>query len=111
VNQGDIYLINLDPTVNTEISKIRPGMILSVNAMNRYSPRIIVAPITTSVGKIYPFEVFIPAGIGGLKKDSKIMLDQIRSLDKKRLVKKIGVIDKELLIKACSIAQKLISAE
>lgn len=111
MDQGDIYLINLDPTVHTETGKIRPGMILSVNAMNRYSPRIIVAPITSSVGKIYPFEVFIPAGIGGFKKDSKIMLDQIRSLDKKRLVKKIGVIDKELLIKACSIAQRLISAE
>jgi mRNA interferase MazF len=111
VNQGDIYLINLDPTIRTEAGKIRPGMILSVNAMNHYSPRIIIAPITSRVGKIYPFEVFIPVNIGGLKKDSKIMLDQMRSLDKKRLIKKIGVIDKELLIKACSIAQRLISAE
>jgi len=111
VNQGDIYLINLDPRIHTETGKVRPGMILSVNTMNRYSPRIIVAPITSSVGRIYPFEVFIPAGMGGLKKDSKIMIDQIRSLDKKRLIKKIGVIDKELLIKACSIAQQLISAE
>ena len=111
MNQGDIYLINLDPTIRTEANKIRPCIILSVNAMNRYSPRIIVAPITSSVGKIYPFEVSIPAGIGGLKKDSKIMLDQLRSLDQKRLIKKIGMIDKKLLIKACSIAQRLVSAE
>jgi mRNA interferase MazF len=111
MNQGDIYLVNLDQTICTEASKIRPCIILSVNTMNRYSPRIIVAPITSIVGKVYPFEIFIQAGIGGLKKDSKIMLDQIRSLDKKRLVKKIGVMDKELLIKACSIAQRLISPE
>jgi mRNA interferase MazF len=68
VNQGDIYLINLDPTIRTEAGKIRPGMILSVNAMNHYSPRIIIAPITSRVGKIYPFEVFIPVNIGGLKR-------------------------------------------
>jgi mRNA interferase MazF len=82
MNQGDIYLINLDPTVHTEVGKTRPGMIISVNAMNHHSPRLIIAPITSSIGKIYPFEVFIPCGVGGLEKDSKSMLDQIRSLDK-----------------------------
>ena len=111
MNQGDVYLVNLDPVIQTEVGKKRPGLIISINAMNHNSPRLIIAPITSSIGKIYPFEVFVPAGVGGLEKDSKIMLDQIRSLDKKRLIKKIGVIDKELLIKACSIAQKLISAE
>ena len=110
MNQGDIYLINLDPTVHTEVGKTRPGMIISVNAMNHYSPRLIIAPITSSIGKIYPFEVFIPCGVGGLEKDSKIMLDQIRSLDKRRLLKKIGTVNKEILGKACAAAQKLISA-
>ena len=108
MDQGDIYLINLDPTMHTEAGKTRPGMIISINAMNRYSPRLIIAPITSNIGKIYPFEVFIARGEGGLAKDSKIMLDQIRSLDKKRLLKKIGTINQEILIKACTIAQKLI---
>ncbi|MBW2004841.1 MAG: type II toxin-antitoxin system PemK/MazF family toxin [Deltaproteobacteria bacterium] len=111
MNQGDIYLINLDPALHTEASKIRPGIIISINAMNQYSPRLIIAPITSNIGKVYPFEVFITRGVGGLEKDSKIMLDQIRSLDKRRLVKKIGAINKEMLVKVCLVAQKLISAE
>jgi mRNA interferase MazF len=79
--------------------------------MNQYSPRLIIAPITSNIGKVYPFEVFITRGVGGLEKDSKIMLDQIRSLDKRRLVKKIGAINREMLVKVCLVAQKLISAE
>src|SRR4030067_3864660 len=108
MNQGDVYLVNLDPAVQTEVGKKRPGLIISINEMNHNSPRLIIAPITSSVGKIYPFEVFVPACVGGLEKDSKIMLDQMRSLDKKRLVRKIGTIEKAFLIKASAIAQKLI---
>ncbi len=111
MNQGDIYIVNLDPTVRTEIGKTRPGMIISVNAMNNNSPRLIVAPISSKTRKIYPFEVSILKGRAGLDKDSKIMLDQLRSLDKKRLQKKIGTLDKKTLSKACAIAQRLIAAD
>ena len=111
MDQGDIYLVNLDPTLRTEVGKTRPALIISINAMNHHSPRLIVAPITSSTGKIYPFEVFVPGGIGGLEKDSKIMMDQIRSLDKKRLVRKLGTLKEDLLKQACSIAQKLLSPE
>ena len=110
MDQGDIYLINLDPVVHTEFGKTGPGIIISVNAMNHHSPRLIIAPITSYVGKIYPFEVFIPSGSGGLEKDSKIMLDQIRSLDKRRLLNKIGTVHQDILVNACSIAQRLISS-
>lgn len=113
MKQGDIYLINLNPTIHSEIGKTRPGMILSVNAMNLHSPRLIIAPITSSIGKIYPFEILIAGGqdtTGGLDKDSKVMLDQIRSVDKRRLSKRIGMVDYEMLVKACAIAQKLINA-
>ena len=111
MDQGDIYLVNLDPSVHTEAKKTRPGLIISINAMNHHSPRLIVAPMTSSTGKVYPFEVFIPSETGGLEKDSKIMLDQIRSLDKKRLVRKLGTLKGEFLKQACSIAQKLLSPE
>jgi mRNA interferase MazF len=110
MNQGDIYLVNLDPALNTEAAKTRPAMIISIDAMNQYSPRLIIAPITSSIGKIYPFEVFLIQGSGGLDKDSKIMLDQIRSVDKRRLIKKIGAVQREIVVKACVVAQKLISA-
>ncbi len=113
MRQGDIYLINLDPAIHSEIGKTRPGMILSINAMNLHSPRLIITPITSSVGKIYPFEILLAGGqgaTGGLDNDSKIMLDQMRSVDKRRLIRKIGMVDHELLTKACAIAQKLINA-
>jgi mRNA interferase MazF len=113
MKQGDIYLINLDPAIHSEIGKTRPGLILSVNAMNLHSPRLIIAPITSSVGKLYPFEILLTGGQGtasGLDKDSKIMLDQMRSVDKRRLTRRIGIVDHELLMKACAIAQQLINA-
>lgn len=108
MNQGEIWLINLDPTIHSEIGKIRPAVIISVNAMNHHSPRLIITPITSSVGKVYPFEVLIAAGTGGIDKDSKIMPDQMRSIDKQRLVRKIGKVDNETLFKACNIARELI---
>ena len=113
MKQGDIYLINLDPASHSEIGKTRPGMIFSVNAMNLHSPRLIIAPITSSVGKIYPFEILLAGGQDtacGLDTDSKIMLDQMRSVDKRRLIRKIGTVDQELLTKACAVARKLINA-
>jgi len=108
VNQGETWLINLDPVVHSEIGKTRPGLIISINTMNHNSPRLIVAPITSSVGKVYPFEIFLEAGDGGLDKDSKVMLDQIRSIDKKRLVRKIGNLNNNTLLRACTITCKLI---
>lgn len=111
MDQGDIYIVNLNPTISTEIGKTRPGLIISINAMNHKSPRLIVAPITSTTHKIYPFEVFLPRGTTGLDKDSKIMVDQLRSLDKKRLVRKIGSIDKKALSKTCAIAQRLLSVD
>ena len=103
-------VVNLDPAVRAEIGKTRPGMILSINAMNRNSPRVILAPISSKTGKVYPFEIFIPGGMAGLKKDSKIMLDQMRSVDKKRLVNRIGTVTDEIRISACAVGQDLISA-
>jgi mRNA interferase MazF len=111
MNQGDIWLVNLDPIVHSETGKTRPGLIISVDAMNHHSPRIIIAPITSSVGRIYPFEALVAPGTSGLAKDSKIMLDQIRSIDKKRLVRKVGVLEPNLLQRACTIVCKLIKSD
>jgi mRNA interferase MazF len=109
MNQGDVYLINLDPTLHTEVGKTRPGLILSIDAMNLNSPRLLIAPITSSIGKVYPFEVLLPSGAGGLEKDSKVMVDQLRSIDKRRLIRRLGAVNREILASACMIAQKLVS--
>jgi mRNA interferase MazF len=111
MEQGDIYLINLDPGLHTEVGKTRPGVILSVNAMNLNSPRVIIAPITSKTNKLYPFEILLLAGMGGVKRESKIMVDQVRSIDKRRLIRKVGSVEKELLTKAYDILKKLLSPQ
>jgi mRNA interferase MazF len=94
--RADIYLVNLDPTVGTEIAKTRPALIISNDIGNQYSSRVIVAPITTQrVDRVYPFEVLIPAGEGGLQQTSKVLLDQIRTLDKSRLRRHLGRLSPE----------------
>ena len=84
----EIYWVNLDPTIGTETSKTRPGLILSNNIGNEITNRVIVAPITSNVEKIYPFEVKIVIE----NKQSKVMLDQIRVIDKSRLGDLLGEI-------------------
>lgn len=94
--RGEIYWVKLDPTVGSEISKTRPALIISNDVGNQYAEWVIVAPISSgNTDKIYPFEVLLPAGEAGLDKASKVLLDQIRTIDKQRLSNKIGVLTSE----------------
>lgn len=88
VNRFDVYLINLDPTVGSEIQKTRPCVVVSPNEMNRHINTVIVAPMTTK-GRIYPTRV--PCRFGD--KDGHVVLDQLRTVDKVRLVKRLGQVD------------------
>ena len=93
----EIYLVNFDPTVGHEVKKKRPALILSNNIHNQYSPLVTVAPLSSNTNKVYPFEVYVPKKLTGLNENSKIMIIQLRSIDKKRLINKIGNIeDKEI---------------
>ena len=85
-----VYLVNLDPTVGSEIRKARPCLIISPDEMNRYIATVIVAPMTTK-GRDYPTRV--KCTFKG--KDGQVVLDQIRTTDKSRLVQKLGRIDKQ----------------
>ncbi len=97
--RGEVYWVNLDPTVGTEIAKTRPALIVSNDIGNQYSARVIVAPITSrGVDRAYPFEVVVLAGEGGLAQASKILLDQIRSVDKQRLGRCLGVLPAERVL-------------
>jgi mRNA interferase MazF len=94
VTRGDVYLVNFDPTVGSEIRKTRPVLIIQNDVANRYSPVTIVAAITSKFDdELYPTEVLLPAGRAGLKQDSVIVFDQIRTVDKGRLIKKLGRVD------------------
>jgi mRNA interferase MazF len=88
VKRFEVYLVNLDPTVGSEIKKTRPCLVISPDEMNRYINTVIIAPMTTK-GNIYPTRVSCRfKGKQGL-----IVLDQIRTIDKARLIKRIGKID------------------
>ncbi len=91
--RGEIYLVDFEPTRGAEIKKTRPALIIENDTGNRYSPITIVAVITSQVGgRIYPTEVFLKAPEGGLTSGGLVLLNQIRSIDKGRLVKWLGTI-------------------
>ena len=84
---GDIYDVNLEPVVGSETGKLRPALVVSNDINNEYAATITVLPITGQpASKQYPFEVLIPKGTGGLTLDSRAKADQIRTVDKRRLV-------------------------
>lgn len=92
-HRGELYWVNLDPTIGSEIAKTRPALVISNDVGNQYANRVIVAPVTSgSTAKVYPFEVMLQAAEAGLPKASKILLDQIRTVDKQRLGTRIGVV-------------------
>ncbi len=90
VKRFEVYLVNLDPAVGSEIKKTRPCLIVSPDEMNRHIATVIIAPMTTR-GRNYPTRV----GCEFEGKSGQVVLDQLRTVDKKRLVKKVGKIDKK----------------
>jgi mRNA interferase MazF len=88
VRRFDVWLVNLDPTIGSEIRKTRPALIVSPDEMNAAISTAIIAPMTTK-GRDYPTRV--PCTFQG--KSGQIVLDQLRTVDKQRLVKRLGEID------------------
>ena len=96
--RGEVYLVNFDPTVGSEIQKTRPALILQNDISNEYSPITIVAAITSQFDEtLYPTEVLIQPPEGGLTTNSVVLLNQIRSIDKKRLIKRLGTLNVETM--------------
>jgi mRNA interferase MazF len=88
VKRFDVYLVNLDPTVGSEMKKTRPSLVISPDEMNRHISTVIVAPMTTK-GRSYPTRV----ACRFQNKQGQIVLDQIRTVDKSRLVRRAGKIN------------------
>src|SRR5689334_17850916 len=94
--RGELYWATVAPAIGSEIAKTQLALIISNDIGNQYADRVIVAPIaSSSLGITYPFEVHLNSGEGGLPKESKVLLDQIRTLDKSRLGQCIGVLNAE----------------
>jgi len=98
VKRFDVYLVSLDPTVGSEIKKTRPCLIISPDEMNRYINTVIVAPMSTR-GREYPTRV--ACKFQG--KQGQVVLDQIRTVDKARLVRKLGRIDSQTQASVLSV--------
>jgi mRNA interferase MazF len=96
--RGAIYLINFDPTIGPEVKKSRPAVIITNNINNEYSPVLTVIPLSSNTTRVYPFEVVLPAG-NGLDNESKMMVNQIRTVDKKRLIKKMSTVSDDIMKK------------
>lgn len=100
IKRGDIFWVDLDPAKGSEQSGRRPVAVIQNDTGNEFSPTVIVAPLTTkSFSKEYPVNVHLPKSASGLKEDSTVLLSQIRTLDKKRLEKKIGHLPSAYLVK------------
>ena len=98
IKRGEIYLAALDPAPGREIAKTRPVVIVSNNKNNEFSGTVTILPLTSkNLRMIYPFEFFLSRGHAHLPKDSKVKADQIRTLDKSRMIKSIGVLGKKEL--------------
>ena len=98
VKRGDIYYADLSPVVGSEQGGVRPVLIIQNDTGNRYSPTVIAAAITSQTGKAHlPTHIELAAQNYGLTKDSVVLLEQIRTLDKRRLREKMGRVDPELM--------------
>jgi mRNA interferase MazF len=91
-------LVNLDPVLGSEIGKTRPAVVLQNDLANRTSPTITILPITSQrMDRVLSFQVRIPAGEGGLSRNSKVLCEQIRTVSKQRLLEPLGQLSPERL--------------
>jgi len=102
VKRFDVCLVNLDPTIGSEIQKTRPCLVISPDEMNRNIRTVIIAPMT-SAQKDYPTRVSCTFR----KKQGQIVLDQVRTVDKTRLIQKLGTIDSKAQLDVISVLQRL----
>jgi mRNA interferase MazF len=103
IKQYEIYWINLDPTIGSEIQKTRPGVVISPNEMNNNINTIIIAPLTT---KSHNYPTRLKTNIAG--KDCWIVVDQIRAIDKSRLKEKIGELDRKDISRLKNIINEML---
>ena len=103
ISQYEVYLISLDPTIGHEIKKVRPCVIISPDEMNKNISTVIIAPMTT---QSHSYPTRIPLKFTG--KEAWIVLDQLRTVDRKRLVEKLGKIDQKTINQVKSIIKEML---
>ncbi len=97
IKRGYVYWVRLDPIEGAEIGKTRPAVVISNDINNEFADTITIIPVTSKIGKVYPFEVLIHEGTANLSEDSKVKANQIRTVDKKRIKDIIGAVPSDIL--------------
>jgi mRNA interferase MazF len=90
VRRGDIVVVNLDPTIGVEIQKTRPSVVVSNDSINHFSQLVVIVPLTKNTARLSPSHVVIPKGTARLTFTSKVVTEQIKAVDKQRIVRKLG---------------------
>ena len=94
VVRGDVILCDLNPVVGTEQAGVRPALVVQIDRANTVSPHTIIAPFTTRIRRaVLPSHALIPAGVGGLTHNSVVLCEQIRVIDKRRIIRVLGHVD------------------
>lgn len=94
IQRGDIVWCNFNPAVGSEQAGVRPAVVVLNDRANRSSPCTVVVPFTTKMPqKLFPSHVLVPAGVGGLTQDSVAMCEQVRVIDKSRIIRALGQLD------------------
>lgn len=101
MNQYEVVLVNLDPTIGSEIKKTRPCVVISPNEMNKYLNTIVIAPMTSS-SKSYPTRIEMNSN----NRKGWVVIDQIRTIDKERITKKIGKLTDSEILKIKSVIKE-----
>ncbi len=102
ISRFEVYLVNLDPTVGSEIKKTRPCLVVSPDEINHLLRTVIVAPMTTR-GQVYPTRVACTFN----RTSGQVVLDQIRTVDRHRLIRKLGVLDKPAATRVLEVLQEM----
>lgn len=98
IRRGDIFFADLSPVVGSEQGGTRPVLVLQNDIGNQYSPTTIIAAVTSQISKAkLPTHIEVPARISGLEKDSVILLEQIRTIDKSRLMEKVTSLNEDVM--------------
>ncbi|HOT15355.1 MAG TPA: type II toxin-antitoxin system PemK/MazF family toxin [Bacteroidales bacterium] len=112
IKQYDIWIADLEPQRGTETGKVRPVLVIQTNHLNKVHPSTIICPITTNVQKDSDIlRVHISKGKAGLNENCDIMIDQIRAIDNRRLVRKMGDLPKDLIEKVKENIQIILDLE
>ncbi len=97
VRRGDVVVANLDPTIGVEIKKTRPVIVVSNDSINQLSQLVVVVPLTKNVAHLSPSHALIPKGAARLTFASRAVTEQIKAVDKRRLIKRLGTLPPSLL--------------